>query len=83
MIMRREIGEKGQVVIPRDIRQMLGLKFGGSVVFEIKKDEVVLRQEQNPEEYLRDFLNVPRLKGRLSIKDIKKTIMEQYGKKIS
>ena len=34
MIIRREIGEKGQVVIPKIIREMLKLRKGKKVVFE-------------------------------------------------
>ena len=80
MIMRieREIGEKGQVVIPKDIRKYLGLRKGKKVVFEFRNKEVIIKPEQDPEEFLNDFLNVPKLKKGLKIKDIKKTLEEQY-----
>ncbi|MBI2044871.1 AbrB/MazE/SpoVT family DNA-binding domain-containing protein [Candidatus Pacearchaeota archaeon] len=76
MIMRREIGEKGQVVIPKDIREMLKLKRGERVVFEVRGNEVVLRQEQDPIEFLENFLNTPKIKR--GKKSIKKMILEQY-----
>jgi len=75
MIIKREIGEKGQVVIPRDIRDHLGLKKGIKVIFEVKDDEVIIKKENN-EKFLEEFLNTPKLKRRK--KTIKEMIMEQY-----
>ena len=84
MIIRREIGEKGQVVIPKDIREMLGLHRGEQVIFEVKNEEVKIKKEQNPEEFLDDFLDVPgKKKKRSSIKEIKKIIVGQYDEEIS
>jgi len=79
MIIRREIGEKGQVVIPKDIREFLDLKTREKVVFEIRGNEIILKKEQNPEEFLKDFLNVPKLKKKMTIKKLKKVYEEQYG----
>ena len=66
MIMKRQLGEKGQVVIPIDIRQMLSLHSGENVVFEVKDEEVKIKKEQNPDEFLRDFLDT--MKDILAIK---------------
>ena len=78
MIIEREIGEKGQVVIPKDIRNFLGLHKGQKVVFEINEDKIILKKP-DPISFVEDFLNVPRrLKKGLSTKEIKKTILEQY-----
>jgi len=74
----RQMGEKGQVVIPKDIRQLLGLKFKQNVVFEINNEEVRIKTEQNPEEFLKDFLNIPKLKKPLTLKDLKKIEDESY-----
>lgn len=78
MIIRRPIGEKGQVVIPKDIREMLGLRAGGEVVFEITRDEIRIKKEQEPEEFLKDFLNVHRPKKPLTTKDIKRELEERH-----
>ncbi|MBS3080607.1 AbrB/MazE/SpoVT family DNA-binding domain-containing protein [Candidatus Pacearchaeota archaeon] len=83
MIFEREIGEKGQVVIPKDIREYLNLHPKEKILFEIKGDEVVIRKEGDPEEFLKDFLNVPGKEKKGSIKEIKKTILEQYDEEIS
>ena len=78
MIIKREIGEKGQVVIPKDIREHLGLKIGEKVVFEVKDDKVTLKKEQDVDEFLKEFFTLARLKRNLSAKDIKKILEEQY-----
>lgn len=83
MIIKRELGDKGQVVIPKDIREFLDLKKNEKVIFEIKNQEVILKKEQDPKEFLEDFLNVPKLKRKITTKEIKKIIEEEYDKKIS
>ena len=77
MMMRREIGEKGQIVIPKDIRDCLGLDVGINVIFEVKNNAIIMKKENN-EGFLKDFLNVPKLKKKLAIQDLKKTYEEQY-----
>lgn len=80
MIIKREIGNKGQVVIPKDIREYMGLKKGEKIIFEIKDKEVVIKQEQNPEEFLKDFFNTPKIKR--GKKTIKEMILEQYDEEV-
>ncbi len=41
--MNHLVGAKGQVVIPKQIRDALGIKPGQTVVFERRGDEVVMR----------------------------------------
>ena len=81
MIVKREIGSKGQVVIPKDIREMLRLRRGETVVFEIKGDEVIIKKEQNPEEFLRDFFDTPKLRKKISWKEIKKELEERHERR--
>ncbi len=45
--MTHKIGEKGQVVIPKAIRDELGLKAGMPVDFELLDNGVFIREHQN------------------------------------
>lgn len=64
MIIKRQIGEKEQVV------------------FEIKDNEVKIKSGQDAEEFVEDFFNTPKLKRKLSPKELKKIILEQYDEEI-
>lgn len=83
MRFRREIGVKGQVVIPKDIREFLGLRRRGTLVFEIQNNNVLLKPEQDIKEFIIDFFNVPKMMRPLTMTKIKKVILEQYDNEIS
>lgn len=78
MIIKRQIGEKGQIVIPRDIRRMLNLHKGKTVNITVREDEIIIKNEQSNEEFLKDFLNVPKPKKNLTLKDLRKMEDESY-----
>ncbi len=78
MYMKRNIGEKGQVVIPKDIRNHLGLRPGSEVVFEMKNSEVVIKRPLNSRQFVEDFCNVPNKLKKIDIKTIKKALEEEY-----
>lgn len=78
MIIKREIGEKGQIVIPKDIREHLGLNIGVNIIFEVRDNEVVIKKEEDAETFLKDFLNVPKIKRKIDVKELKKIYEEQY-----
>lgn len=78
MIFRREIGEKGQVVIPADIRQMFNLRVGSSIIFDVTNEGIIVKPQQSPEDFVEDFLNVPKLKKSISAREMKKILEEEY-----
>ncbi len=78
MRIERELGAKGQVVIPKDIRKFLNLRRGQKVVFEARDHEVVIRAEQDADAFLKDFFSFPRLKKDVTLKDLKKIREESY-----
>lgn len=78
MYIKRSVGEKGQVVIPKDIRSHLGLRPGSEVVFEMKENEIVIKRPVDPKQFVEDFCNVPnKLKRKLTIKELKKVFEEE------
>lgn len=53
--MKRTIGPKGQVVIPKEFRDKLGLKEGSEVIVELRGDEVVIRPARPPVKSYADY----------------------------
>lgn len=78
MKIERELGTKGQVVIPKDIRHFLGLKRGRRVVFETRDHEVVIKAEQDVDEFLESFFSLTKFKRKFTLEDLKKTEDESY-----
>jgi AbrB family looped-hinge helix DNA binding protein len=56
------VTEKGQVTIPKELRDALGIGAGTEVVFELRKDAIVLRKCDSPRTRGRQLAE--RLKGR-------------------
>jgi len=54
--MRSKIGERGQVVIPKPIREMFDLKAGGEVSFKVEDDKIIIEAKKG-EEILEDYLS--------------------------
>ncbi|MBI2971024.1 MAG: AbrB/MazE/SpoVT family DNA-binding domain-containing protein [Candidatus Aenigmarchaeota archaeon] len=84
MHIKRAVGEKGQVVVPKDIREHLGLRPGTNVIFEVTGKDVVIKAEKDPKDFVEDFCNVvPKSKRKkLGIKKIKQLLDEQYEEEL-
>ena len=76
----RETNEKGQIVIPIDIRKMLKIKSRDKIVFKIKDNEVIIKKKENDaERILEEFFTIARTKNKnLSLKDLKSMEEESY-----
>jgi AbrB family looped-hinge helix DNA binding protein len=79
---RRPIGERGQVVVPKDIREFLNLRPGGNVVFTVHDGNVVLKRDEPEANFVAEFLNTPKLKKLVSAAGIKRLILEEHGSEI-
>jgi len=74
---KRVIGPKGQVVIPKEIRDKIELREGVEVVVELRGDEVVIRRATPPtKSYVDYFIRTYSEKLRHEI-DIKKLLEEE------
>lgn len=76
MIFRRTLGSKGQLVIPKDLREHLGLKAGSRVVFEVRGDIVILKSDTDPSEWVERFVSVVKKKLREEV-DIERVVEEE------
>lgn len=75
--MTRVVGPKGQVVIPKEIRDQAGFSEGAEVVVELRGNEVVLRRPSPPTKSYVEYFTVTyaeKVKGRV---DLKKIIEEE------
>jgi AbrB family looped-hinge helix DNA binding protein len=64
--LKSKIGPKGQVVIPKAVRDSFGLKPGGTVYFYTKEDEIML-QKKSDEEVLEELFSGERIRPPKSI----------------
>lgn len=81
-MLRRIVGPKGQVVIPESMRRALGIKPGSNVILEMREEEVVIRPELKPREFVEYYTKTYAKKLRKGV-DVKKIIvsegMERFG----
>jgi len=77
MIIRRKLGPKGQLVIPKDIREMLGVLPGDEIFIEIDGADVKIRPADKGDDYLDKFFQISKkLDKRI---DIEGQLDEEYG----
>jgi len=51
----RRVGQKGQIVIPKVIREFLAVGPGDAVILEVRGREVLIRPRVEPVEFVEDF----------------------------
>ncbi len=68
----RNVGPKGQVVIPKRMRESLGLKPGVEVVLELRDQEIIIKKPQVSGSYADYFIttSAPKLKKKIDIKKL-------------
>lgn len=77
MIIKRKVGPKGQIVIPKDARELLHIKPGSEILMEILDDEIILRASKDVKDFLPEFIKTPKKLDKTI--DYKKILDEQYN----
>lgn len=82
MIVKRTVGPKGQVVIPKDLREHLGVEPGSEVIFEVRENEVVLKPSIASTEVVEEYVSIvtSKLKSRI---DLDKIIEEEVVEEVA
>lgn len=67
---------KGQIVIPKTIRDLLGINVGDEMIIDIEDGKIILSKKQNVVDV---FLEVcKRGSGKISMKEIKRELETRY-----
>ena len=68
----KNVGSKGQVVIPKRMREALGLKPGVEVTLELRDKEIVIKKPEVNGSYAEYFMttSAPKLKKWVNIKEL-------------
>lgn len=78
---RRTVGPKGQIVIPEEIRRALGIKPGMRVLFEVRDDEIVVKPDLKPSEFVEHYSRTYGKKLKKEV-DLKRIIEEEVVERI-
>jgi len=71
--LKSKLGPKGQAVIPKEIREMMGIRPGSEVVFEVRGDEVVVKafeDQGSVDELMRLIPGELKAKSEVDLKEI-------------
>jgi len=75
-MIEKKILKKGQVVIPKDIRDLLGLHEGDKVLIDIEGDIIKIQKEGNISEKLKSIAE--KHDKKISTQEIKKGLKDRY-----
>ncbi len=81
MRIRRRIGPKGQIVIPKIVREALGIQPGDEIVMEVREKELLMKPELDPEKFVDDFCSTGKKKLARKI-DLKKILEEEVEERL-
>lgn len=72
------MGEKGQIVIPKDVRDYLGLRPGSEVILEVRGGELIIKPGESPERFMEEYVNVPKKLEKIDVNTLKRVLEEEY-----
>ncbi len=67
---------KGQIVIPKTIRDLLGINVGDEMIIDVEDDKITLSKKQNVVDVFSEVCK--RSPGKISIKEIKRELETRY-----
>ncbi len=67
---------KGQIVIPKTIRDLLGINVGDEIIIDVENEKIVLSKKQNIVDIFLDVCK--RSSGKISMKEIKRELKTRY-----
>ena len=79
---KRNVGPKGQVVIPKQMRDALGLKPGVEITLELRDKEIVIKKPEVKGSYTEYFITTasPKLKKEVNLKELfEEEVEERLG----
>nr|MDO8097671.1 AbrB/MazE/SpoVT family DNA-binding domain-containing protein [Candidatus Njordarchaeota archaeon] len=82
MSLKRRLGQKGQIVIPKVARESLGIEPGDEVLMEISRQGVLIKPKMNPEEFVRGFCSVVSKKVSKKV-DLERIIGEEAEERLA
>jgi AbrB family looped-hinge helix DNA binding protein len=77
---RKNVGPKGQVVIPKQMRDALGLKPGVEVILEVRGDEIVISKPKIEGSYTEYYAATQGSKLKKAV-DIKEIVAEEVERR--
>jgi AbrB family looped-hinge helix DNA binding protein len=75
---KRTVGERGQIVLPKKLRERFNLRPGKKVIIEEKADAIVLKPDHDPKAFVEEFVSMPKKVKKISISDVKKILEQAY-----
>jgi len=76
------LGLKGRIVIPKIVRESLGIKPGDDVVMEVKEKELLIKRGVSPEKFVNDFCAVAKRKLTRKI-DLERILEEEVEERLA
>jgi len=75
-MMTRNVLNKGQIVIPKALRDILGIDVGDEVQIELEGRDIIMRKRSDPVDVFREVsISNDR---KITMKDIKKDLASRY-----
>ena len=81
MTARRTVGAKGQVVIPKDMREQLGIAPGSGIIFDLRDGEIVVRPQRDSVEAVKEYVSIIKEKLREEV-DLDEVAGEQARERL-